>query len=35
MQLTELKILRMGDVFVRGQEQHDVTLLVLYRDDVE
>jgi hypothetical protein len=35
VQLTELKVLRVGDVFVRGQEQHDVALLVLYRDDVE
>lgn len=35
VQLTELKILRVCDVFVRGQEQNDVTLLVLYRNNVK
>lgn len=35
LQLTQLKILRVGDVLVRGQEEDDVALLVLDRDNVE
>lgn len=35
LQLTQLKVLRVGDVLVRGQEEDDVALLVLDRDNVE
>lgn len=30
-----LEVLRVRYVFVRGQEEYDVALFVLYRDDVE
>ena len=35
VQLTELEIFRVRDVLVRGEEEHDVALLILDRHDVE
>lgn len=35
LQLTQLKVLRVGDVLVRGQEENDVALLVFDRDNIE
>lgn len=35
LQLTQLKVLGVGDVLVRGQKEDDVALLVFDRDDIE
>lgn len=35
LQLTQLKVLRVGDVLVRGQKEDDVALFVFDRDDIE